>query len=213
MSLGSVEYLNWIFKWESADKRRTVSIVPTGLLRAPEVSRRSISPTRCRSVTGFYCNIYILIPSTPAFYSGPDAKQEGARTTRRNIYPAIRTCNNSGYFDPRRQMHRACGPFMQSAPLFDFHRNILRQWRHRPLPSRASFPINRPMRLRAQANPPKKKKKKGTEIKTAHPLSRNTRTRMCASSRYREKKRAENIYWLIVQKAYQTFCANERIKL
>lgn len=37
----------------------------------------SISTRRVRVLKhhGFYCNIYILIPSTLAFYSTPDAKQ------------------------------------------------------------------------------------------------------------------------------------------
>lgn len=68
-----------------------------------DVSRGSI-PTRHVRITvserhGFYCNIYILISSTrgaqEAFYLASDAKQRASAP--RNIYLAIRTCNNSGY--------------------------------------------------------------------------------------------------------------------
>lgn len=49
---------------------------------------------------GFYCNIYILISSTRGrFISRPmqNSVRARARRDQRNIYLAIRTCNNSGY--------------------------------------------------------------------------------------------------------------------
>lgn len=57
---------------------------------------------------GFYCDIYILISPVDAGILFR-CKTESSPRDQRNIYPAIRTCNNSGYFTVR-----AGSPFMQS---------------------------------------------------------------------------------------------------
>lgn len=99
----------------------------SGSVAPPEAPRRFPGSILTRHVCitvlkrhGFYCNIYILISSTQAFYLASDAKHPFERervADQRNIYLAIRTCNNSGYSrSPRRQMDREFSPFMQSIP-------------------------------------------------------------------------------------------------
>lgn len=108
-------------------------------------ARHVTCASRFRSVTVFIAIFTSWFRQRRRFISHPmqNSVWARARHDRRNIYLAIRTCNNSGYSAVRADRRTASSIRLYSLPLVWFPPEYFTPMTYHPLPFCTSFSINR----------------------------------------------------------------------